>query len=337
MCLNGRIVLDAACRRSRRLTGPAVLAALLIHNAGAAAPDLHTSGLFTRAEVTGPDSTFITQVMSDPDGLTLTQHDNEEIKLVAGFDPQGTWLFDPSTGEVRALDDKWQVFLVGHDLHRLWLAPQTRWIGAGRHFIDTAGRQARFGRVRDGRPGRLDLQDEQGEPIRIEFSRADDSGLFREAVFETGGGDYVYSFATANVIAPEQDIGEWDTAARIELQRLHRLYRMAHLAELPALLATSPDPLLEISSGTVTEVTPDELRDRFTRYFEAVDFLDWHDRAAPVLVIGDDRTLASKAVQMTVVLDAPGGAQTQEFAWLETWRRRDGVWRLIAIASTQAQ
>ena len=316
--------------------GRTVVVGLALSAACAAAPDLHASGVFTRADVTGPDSTFVTQVMSDPEGLILTQHDKQGIRLAAGFDSHGTWLYDPATGEVRAIGDKWQVFLIGHDLHRLWLAPETRWTRAGKHYSDTAGRKARFSRRRAGRPTRMDLEDDEGQPLRVEFSTAGDAGMFREAVIETGAGDYIYSFTRTNVISREYGTGTPSTPARIELQRLHRLHRMAHLGELPGLLAGSPLPLVEVRAGVVEEVAAADSVSRFTRYFESADFVDWRDRAAPVLVISDDQTLASKAVQKTVVLESPDGAREQDFAWLETWRRHEGAWRLIAVASTRA-
>lgn len=312
------------------------LIVLALSGTVAAAPELGSSGLFTRADVTGPDSTFVTQVMSDPDSLILTQHDSRGINLVAGFDMHGTWLFDPATGEVRAIGDQWQVFLIGHDLHRLWLAPETRWRQSGRHFVDTAGRQARFSRRRTGRPSRLALDDDEGQPLVVKFSAIAGDALFREATIETAAGDYVYSYTAVNVIAGEIAWDQPATAARIELERLHRLHRMAHLGELPAILAGSPHPLVEVAAGSVTEVAPPDLITSFRKYFETTDFADWRDRAVPLLFISGDQTLASKIVQKSVLIRSAAGTGRRDFAWLETWHRRDGAWRLIAIASTQA-
>lgn len=129
-------------------------------------------------------------------------------------------------------------------------------------------------------------------------------------------------------------------ATRQRLLELHDLQRKAHLdrdAEL--LVSMLAEDFVSIEDGVVEQPGHEAIRQSFERYFAAVEFLEWSDLAPPEITISTDGTLATIIVRKRVRLrpssqpEAP--IEETHFAWLETWRNRDGQWELTALASTR--
>ena len=83
----------------------------------------------------------------------------------------------------------------------------------------------------------------------------------------------------------------------------------------------------------------EESRKQFQAYFDASTFLAWDDLEPPVIGLSDDGTLAYVVAHKRVAVkpkDAGDETPPEEtiFAWLETWRKVDGAWKLEALAST---
>ena len=128
-------------------------------------------------------------------------------------------------------------------------------------------------------------------------------------------------------------------ADRRELLRLAAEARAAHLAYDPApLLRAHAEGFVSVSNGKVSRPSPEDTRRMFAGYFDSVRFEAWDDLAPPVVTLSDDGTLATMLIQKRVRVlpkSGPGAAGGEtDWAWLETWRKQDGQWRLQTIVST---
>ena len=127
-------------------------------------------------------------------------------------------------------------------------------------------------------------------------------------------------------------------AERRELLRLAAEARAAHLAYDPApLLRAHGDGFVSVSNGKVSKPTREESLRMFTGYFESVRFETWDDLAPPLVTLSDDGTLATMLIQKRVRIlpkSGAGAGSETDWAWLETWRKHDGQWRLQTIVST---
>lgn len=124
-----------------------------------------------------------------------------------------------------------------------------------------------------------------------------------------------------------------------ELLRLAESARAAHIAyDAAALVAPHADAFVSVSDGQVHRPSKAESLAMFRRYFEGVVFKMWDDIAPPVVTLSNDATLATVLVQKRVrhtPKAEPGGPVTEtNWAWVETWRKQDGAWRMEMIVST---
>jgi hypothetical protein len=146
---------------------------------------------------------------------------------------------------------------------------------------------------------------------------------------------------TAPAVALAADL----EAERRELLRLQAQFRAAHLGyDADLLVSTAADPLVSVDSGRVSVSSQAEQLALFRRYFGEVRFLEWDDAVPPQVTLADDGTLAVVLVQKTVravaktaPASAEASARAERFAWVETWRKQDGRWRMVMIASTRGE
>lgn len=130
---------------------------------------------------------------------------------------------------------------------------------------------------------------------------------------------------------------------REALERVRAGHRVAHLERDPELLVSSfADGFLGIQEGRLTSPSREENLRRFRGYLEGTEILAWDDVEPPIIRLSADATMAWVAVRKRVVVrpagtaeDSAAGGETT-FAWLETWEKRDGEWKLQALASTRA-
>ena len=78
---------------------------------------------------------------------------------------------------------------------------------------------------------------------------------------------------------------------------------------------------------------------RFQNYLNNSTFLEWDDITPPVIKVSDDATLGYVLVHKKVRLlakDENGKEQeeTEIFAWIETYQKIKGKWKLTAVVST---
>src|SRR5581483_7065424 len=81
---------------------------------------------------------------------------------------------------------------------------------------------------------------------------------------------------------------------RKELLKLHHLQQEAHLKENAKLLVDQfSENFITVNQGKVYKPTKAESIQRFTSYFEAVEFKSWEDAYPPSFTFSDDATMAT--------------------------------------------
>ena len=147
------------------------------------------------------------------------------------------------------------------------------------------------------------------------------------------------AFAAAALLAAPAPAVDLEREER-ELLRLGEAARAAHMAyDARALAAATADDFVSVDDGQVHRPTKAAVETMFQRYFDSVVFRMWDDIAPPVVTLSDDATLATVLVQKRVRLApkaTPDGPVTEtDWAWVETWRKQDGAWRMQMIVSTK--
>jgi hypothetical protein len=143
--------------------------------------------------------------------------------------------------------------------------------------------------------------------------------------------------------SPADDQSASLAADHAELLRLHERARAAHLQRRADWLVSEwADTMFSVSRGGVsvgTMANRAQGRARFQEYLDASTFQAWDDIAPPRIQISPDGQMAYAIVQKRVHLTAKDstGATVPErtrFAWMSVYEKKDGRWKLAAIAST---
>jgi hypothetical protein len=99
------------------------------------------------------------------------------------------------------------------------------------------------------------------------------------------------------------------------------------------------DTICQIQNGLVTYLTRKQLVERFTKYFNSVEFIAWEDSASPVFELSRDGTQAhiivQKHVEVRINGDSTRAIEITDFAWTELWKKQDQEWHLFTITSTR--
>ena len=116
----------------------------------------------------------------------------------------------------------------------------------------------------------------------------------------------------------------------------------AHLQKNPdRLVSHFHDTLTQLRNGEVTFHTKPEMKERFTQYFNRVEFITWEDTSPPAITISEDATLAQILVQKRVELyeksDTTRTIEKTNFAWAELWKKKNGEWKLYVVTTTDDQ
>lgn len=129
-------------------------------------------------------------------------------------------------------------------------------------------------------------------------------------------------------------------ADRAALLRLHELQREAHLSKrAPLLTQVFADTFRDVARGRVAMPSREESTARMQAYLDRSTFQAWDDIAPPIIRVSGDGSMAYVIVQKRVILTTPDSigravVEHTEFAWLETYEKTGGEWRLTAVAST---
>jgi hypothetical protein len=129
-------------------------------------------------------------------------------------------------------------------------------------------------------------------------------------------------------------------AAMNELMERQRQQRAAHFnRDAKIIFAEFADEYVSVGGGKVRKPALDEGLKRLQNYFDNSTFIEWDDITPPIIRVSDDATLGYVIVHKKVRLlakDANGKEEeeTEIFAWIATYRKIKGEWKLTAVAST---
>jgi hypothetical protein len=139
-------------------------------------------------------------------------------------------------------------------------------------------------------------------------------------------------------VEPSHDAPEKGSEA--ELLALHQADRRAHFKhDIPALLEHVGPQLLDIRDGRITRLSRQEVRARFTEYFQDAQFSAWEDLEPPVVRVSEDGRLAWMAVRVRITFTQtnPNGKKILSdsvMAWMSAYERQGKNWIMTAVTST---
>ncbi len=124
-----------------------------------------------------------------------------------------------------------------------------------------------------------------------------------------------------------------------EIKKILDRERKAHLTKDIDLFfknSLATDTVFNVGKGRVRIPTLEESKDRFTKYFNAVEFIRWDDAADPIFLFSNDSTMATVIIQKQVILKDIAAAEidTTNFAWTSVYRKKNDQWKMVAITST---
>jgi hypothetical protein len=155
-------------------------------------------------------------------------------------------------------------------------------------------------------------------------------------------GDFVLDFQDISVNQINENIFAVPAkvAAMNELLELHNQQRVAHFnRDAKLLMSESADDFTSVSNGKIHRPTREKSISGMQRYFDSSTFLEWDDITPPVIRVSDDATMAYVIVHKKVHLiekTEKGDSQeeTEIFAWVAIYQKRNGQWKMTVITST---
>lgn len=319
--------------------------------------------LYAIADCVGPRGPYTTEIRSALKGRLIFK------QIRAGNVYQGTangtiyWTSNANTGDFALADQRAAFAWRSHDFQMMALDLAARF-----RELSLAGYEPFAGRDAT----KLKTVDELGHPAELYFDRttklmlgfviqdpfSEQPRFIRNVINEwkTVGkirlpskltvtdhqGDFVLNFReiTINKVDEKVFAVPLQVIAMNELLELHRQARVAHFQRDANLLVGSfADDFTSIGNGKIQNPTRQASLDRFTNYFRNSRFLEWDDIVPPVIKVSNDATMGYVIVNKRVRLmaketDGTEKEATEVFAWLATYRKNDGQWKLTALAST---
>jgi len=304
-------------------------------------------GLVSRAEVTGPRGSFVTELISRADGTARF------VQIYPPTDPKGRGRVEivvASGNRAFQRDAKGQFvpaapgissFVLGHD--------------AVRHSLAKGSRPAKISQPAPAEMGggvvTIELADyRQVIGFALPFSATfvhsaapDDRYVYRYTEllpFLVAPGSPSPADAT-NPAALFERLGEL-----AEIAAAHERVMAAHRASDAELLTADAAERSTVSGrGRLSEVTRDEQRARMRDYLGAIRFSRYQDTAVPVIALSEDGSLAWLACEMEAegirTVEGRSEAIAYAFSWTEFYARGPAdaqnrrPWRAIGNSSSQ--
>jgi hypothetical protein len=156
-------------------------------------------------------------------------------------------------------------------------------------------------------------------------------------------GDFVLNFQDISVNEIDERLFAVPikVVAMNELLELHNQQRAAHFnRDAKLLMSTSADDFTSVNDGKIRQPNREESVNRLQRYFDNSTFIEWDDITPPVIRVSDDATMAYVIVHKKVRLlekTETGNSQedTEVFAWVAIYQKRNGRWQSTVIVSTR--
>jgi hypothetical protein len=142
-------------------------------------------------------------------------------------------------------------------------------------------------------------------------------------------------------IAPKTPLIHADAeTAKAELLALHQADRRAHFHhDVDALISAIPAEFIYVRDGKIQTQTKEDLRKRFTAYFQGTEFSAWDDLEPPIIHASPDGQMGWMVVRVKIAYSKTdaAGKKTQEqsvIAWMSVYEKHEGKWLHVANAST---
>ena len=122
------------------------------------------------------------------------------------------------------------------------------------------------------------------------------------------------------------------------LLALHEKARQAHLrGDAVMLTEDMADEVLDSGRGAFDRVTREQFLQRFTNYFKTAKYSSFDNMVPPVAHVAPDGNSGWVAVQIKAHItntapDKPPEETDFQYAWLATFEKQQGKWRMTAIS-----
>ena len=123
----------------------------------------------------------------------------------------------------------------------------------------------------------------------------------------------------------------------LELHQLQRKYHFEKMAE--AFADQMSSNMLSVNRGEIKEASRAENIERYSNYFNAVEFVKWDDLKDPIIRFSDDYSMAYTIVNKEVVVQYPNENDSlqnhrTEFSWVAIYKKYREGWKIDCVAST---
>lgn len=322
------------------------------------------SSLYAVADCTGPNGNYTTEIYSAKNSRLIFKQVRANGNIYLGqTNGQIFWTKNEKSGDFSLADQKEAAIWRRHDFQRLVMEISERFrdlifVGeenfAGNTSIKLRGKDE-LGKTSDlffDKETKLmsgftvqNPFNAQPETIRIVFNEWNQIGglkLPSKATTTDKQGDFVLNFReiTLNKTDEKIFVVPPKVVAMTELSELLKQARIAHFTRNASLLvSTFAEDFTEIGNGKIRKPTREASLNRFQNYLNNSTFIEWDDITPPVISVSDDATMGYVWVHKKVRLlakDVQGKEQeeTEIFAWIETYRKIKGEWKLTAVVST---
>ena len=132
-----------------------------------------------------------------------------------------------------------------------------------------------------------------------------------------------------------------ESEAREQIIDMHEEQRRYHFEKMSREFAEQLSAEhISVNHGAIATSSVEENAERFSRYFNAVEFEKWDDLSEPVIRFSDDLSMAYTVVHKMVAVNYPGDngeliRDSTEYAWVAIYRRLGDEWSIECVASTQ--
>lgn len=315
-----------------------------------------TSGIRAAADVTVSDGLrFRVETWFRTPGEAAIRFHRDSGSTIA---VEGGLAWSSNEGEARLAPDSAHAFVLGHQYHAFIRdfagmvenpEPVEGVTFAGKHLSGTSGRlpfgeSAYLLRAADSdRPAGFRLDRPGREPIEAEFfdwrNRPGGDLPFR-IVIDDGEREFEYRYTRVDV---SRDSPLWFHRAvpapsidEVQVQRLHRRLLIAHcLGDADMMAESTADEALIVDRGSVSAMTPDEVRVRFASVFERGDYTAYFDLQAPRISVAGSGDMAwlVASVRAEGTERSSGRPFSSQWAWAMLARKENGRWLNAGIAS----
>lgn len=317
------------------------------------------------ADCVSPKGPYKTEIHSARgDRLKFRQVPAQGTPFLAFVNGEQYWTQEEATGQVAAADQKLAAMIRSHEFQFIAASPLARYKNpVFEGYEDFSGVRCAKLRASDelGKTAHLffredlklmaglvviDPRSETESRVRIVFKEWTQIGKVKlpsKVVATDNTGEFTLHFKKIILNRTNESIFAVPKriAAVAEILRLHEQQRIAHVNKNAELLVSMfAEDLINLSDGKINRPSREQSLQRFRSYLDRSTFLEWDDISPPVIRVSEDAGMAYVIVHKRVrILVADEGGKTRQettvFAWMETYEKRNGQWKLTAIASTK--